>query len=298
VSDPLRLGLIGCGRLAEQGYVPALAGIGGVDLVATADPDPARRAAPAAAARGRLAEFDSAAALAATEVVDAAIVASPAASHLADATALAAAGIPCLVEKPPAEDLAGASMLAALTPSPRIGFNRRFTHGLRLRGAVPASGEIELDLELRYRRASWGAVAVGDPAVLDLAPHLVDLTLWLTGEVEATVVSARLSHERAEIDLALERGSARIRCACDRSHRERVTVRAGGRTVANSAEGGPAAFVTGRLPGREHPLIASLRTQLEAFASTVRGVESAVLANAGDGVRAMRVIDAAREAAS
>jgi hypothetical protein len=68
--------------------------------------------------------------------------------------------------------------------------------------------------------------------------------------------------------------------------------------MATSSEGGPIALVTTRLPGREHPLVASLRSQLEAFAGTVRGEERGLLADATDGVRTMRVIDAAREVAA
>ena len=40
---PLRLGLVGCGRLAEAGYVPAIAATDGVELVAVADPRSDRR---------------------------------------------------------------------------------------------------------------------------------------------------------------------------------------------------------------------------------------------------------------
>ena len=40
---PVRIGLVGCGRLAELGYIPALARVHGAQLVAVADPDPIRR---------------------------------------------------------------------------------------------------------------------------------------------------------------------------------------------------------------------------------------------------------------
>ena len=53
-SHPVRIGLVGCGRLAELGYIPALARVQGAELVAVADPDPIRRdraASIAAAAR-------------------------------------------------------------------------------------------------------------------------------------------------------------------------------------------------------------------------------------------------------
>ena len=48
-----------------------------------------------------------------------------------------------------------------------------------------------------------------------------------------------------------------------------------------------------RLPAVAHPLIASLRAQLSAFAAAARGADGGLLATAEDGVRAMRVIEAA-----
>jgi predicted dehydrogenase len=297
-ETPLLLGLVGCGRLAEAGYLPALAGLDNVILEAVVDPKSERRSRISALASSAPGEFQNVAELAKAGAIDAAIIASPVGSHLADARTLAAAGIPCLVEKPPAVDEYSAQALARLTPAPAIGFNRRFTHGAKLVGSVPDDGPVELELEIRYRRASWGAVAVGDAAVLDLAPHLVDLALLLTGAAEADVVEARLDQERARIELETERGRVRIRCATDRAHRERIAVRVGGRTVATSSEGGAVGLVTSRLPGSEHPLVASLRAQLAAFAGSVRGEDRGLLADAEDGVRTMRVIDAARAVAA
>jgi len=294
----LRLGLVGCGRLAEAGYLPALAGLSEFTVTAVADPAANRRERIAALAPGAPAQFGDAGALAASGEVDAAVVASPAEYHVADAAALTSAGIPCLIEKPPAPELVGAEILAQLTPAPWIGFNRRFTHGAKVIGSVPPEGPIELKLDLRYRRASWASVQVGDPVVLDLAPHLVDLTLLLSGSPEAGVRAARLGHERAEIELETGRGIAHISCASDRAHRERVIVRAEDRRVAVSADGGPLGLITSRLPGREHPLVRSLRAQLEAFAAAVRGGDPGLLATAEDGVRTMRVIAMARELAA
>ncbi len=297
-SVPLRLGLVGCGRLAEAGYLPALAALDDVAVVAVADPSAERRTRIASLVSGEPLQLAGAAELAASGAIDAAVIASPAGAHLADATALTSAGIPCLVEKPPAADLGGAEALARLSPAPWIGFNRRFTHGAKLIGGVPEAGPVELELELRYRRASWGAVRVADPVIIDLAPHLVDLALMLSASPEAGVRAARLTDERAEIELETGRGSASISCATDRPHRERIAVRGRGRTVAVSSAGGPLALVTSRLPGREHPLVASLRAQLAAFATAVHGEEPGLLATAEDGVRTMRVIDAIREAAA
>ncbi len=160
---------------------------------------------------------------------------------------------------------------------------------------------VDLVLELRYRRASWGAHTVGDEALLDLGPHLVDLTRWLTGDEVIGVRAAALSHERAELELELEHGRATLRCAADRPHRELVEARGDdGHLLARHSEGGLVAGLRGRLAGRgePHPLVASLTTQLEAFARAARGEPEPMLATAADGHAVMAVIDAARACAA
>jgi predicted dehydrogenase len=226
--------------------------------------------------------------------VEAAVIASPPGEHVWQAELASRSGIPALVEKPPAPSGAGAARLAELDPAPWIGFNRRFQHATHLVGQVPVEGDLSLELELRYRRASWQAVSVIDDAAADLAPHLVDLALLLAGDVRR-VTSATLDQSRAELELELDRGRATIRCATDRPHRELVSVRdASGRAVGRSAAGGPVAAITGRLPGREHPLVGSLRAQLTAFVRAVRANDPGLLATAADGARVMDVIDRAR----
>ncbi len=299
-QGPLRLGLIGCGRLAELGYVPALARSEGFELASIADPDPERRARLAALAPGREpAAHESAGELVAANGIDAVVIASPPAEHLWQAELAARTGIAALVEKPPAPASSGAERLAALRPAPWIGFNRRFTHGQRVRSQLPRRGTVDLELELAYRRRSWRPVAVSDDVFSDLVPHLVDLALFLSSSRWARVVGASISGSRARLELETDRGRARLSCATDRPHRERVVARGErGQVLAASSNGGRVAAVTGRLPGRSHPLIESLVGQLDAFADAVRGRPSAPLARAEDGVRVMQVLDVARRAAT
>ncbi|MDN5857304.1 MAG: Gfo/Idh/MocA family oxidoreductase [Pseudonocardia sp.] len=296
----VRIGLVGAGRLAEAGYVPAARAAAGVRLVALAEPDPARRAFVAAAAGG-VPGYPDAGSLLAAGGVDAVVLATPAAAHLADAEAAAAAGVPVLVEKPPAADLAGATALAALDPPPWIGFNRRFEAGMaKLRAAVPPGTPVGLILDLAYRRRSWGAHAVADEALLDLGPHLVDLARWITGAEVTDVVRAAVSRERAEFDLVLGAARARIRCAADRPYRERVEVRhRRGDLIARRVKGGPVAAVRDRLAPGPHPLVASLTAQLEALAASVRtGAPDPLLGTAADGIAVMATLDAVRACAA
>lgn len=291
----VRIGIAGCGRIAERGYVPAVQGLAEIELAAVADPDldRARRvAAPAGAA-----VFGDPEQLIAAGGVDALVVATPAESHERVAALTAQAGLPALVEKPPAPDLAGALGLASLEPAPSLGFNRRFLQGLDLAPRIPAEGWLELELELRFRRGGWGAHVSRDEALLDAGTHLIDLAAFLTGSAPIAVRDAELSQERASLELELGRGRARLRCRTDARFAERVVVRdRAGRTLASSAIDGLRARLA-RLRGSPDPIVLSLRRQLEAFAALVREEDQGALASAEDGAVAMAVVEAARRSA-
>ncbi|HEX8768093.1 MAG TPA: Gfo/Idh/MocA family oxidoreductase [Jatrophihabitans sp.] len=300
MGDDLRVGLVGAGRLAEVGYLPALHAASGVRLVGLAEIDPNRRERVAALAG--VPAFRDAAALLAAVPLDGLVLATPASAHLADAGTAAAAGVAVLVEKPPAINRHQAAELAALTPTPWIGFNRRFDPGIEaLRAATPAGEEIGVFLEFDYRRHGWGAHAVTDDALLDVGPHLIDLARWLTRAEVTNVRSAVLSPQRAEFDLVLGAARARIRCATNRPHRERVEVRhRRGAVFGRHHHGGLLNAVRGRLAPRSgpHPLVTSLTTQLEAFARAVRGAPEPTLGRASDGLAVMATIDTVRACAA
>jgi len=292
MSAPLRLGLVGCGRLAELGYAPAAARASGVEIVAVADLSRSRRTLLAsklgATAHPRTSE------LLAAEPLDGLIVCSTPEHHEEAAMQAAAAGITALVEKPPAPDAQGALRLAWLNPAPYCGFNRRFDQGAELAGRVPGTGDLELHVVLHYRRASWNPLQRGEDALLDLAPHLIDLALMLT-RAEPLAVRARAARDRAGIALATSRGSVRIEVATNLPHCELVEIRdADGRRVARSSRGGRVRAVTGRLTPGPHPLVRSLAAQLDAYGEALRGNDPGLLATAAEGAAVMCVLDAAR----
>jgi myo-inositol 2-dehydrogenase/D-chiro-inositol 1-dehydrogenase len=291
-AAPLRLGLVGCGRLAELGYAPAVARTPAVEVAAVCDLSKARRTLLAAklgaSAHPRLAE------LLAAGPLDGLIVCSTPEHHEDAAAQAAAAHITALVEKPPARDAAGAMRLARLQPAPYCGFNRRFDQGVELAGRVPPSGDLELHLVLHYRRASWKPLQRGEDALLDLGPHLVDLALMLTGALPLAV-RAHATCDRAGMALATSRGTVRIEVATNLPYRELVEVRdSAGRRIARSTRGGRVRGVAGRVAPGPHPLVRSLSAQLEAYANALRGGDPGLLATAVEGAAAMCVLDAAR----
>src|SRR2546421_7437323 len=278
----LRLGLVGCGRLAERGYVPAAELADGVRLAAVADPMAERceRVAPG------LPRFASAAELLNAHAADLVVLATPARVQVEDARRASEAAAPTLVEKPPARNAEEAELLAALEPPPWIGFNRRFDDGIvRLRDELQRAARFELRLAMTVRGGSWDPYEVRDPVLLDLGPHLVDLALWLSPRTPERV-AANLEEKKASIEIAFPQGTATIGCAIGLRHREYFEVRANGRRMRHKAGG----------LRRKNPLVASLARQLDAFARAARGCDEPTLATARDGVAVMRVIEAARGA--
>jgi predicted dehydrogenase len=293
-TRPLRLGIAGCGRITERGYVPAALMAEGVEIAGFADPERERRercrelwAEGGAEAPG----FTDLASLLATVPLDLLVVAAPVDHHLPLAEEAAAAGVRSLIEKPPAPDLETAQRLTALDPSPLLAFNRRFLQGAVLRESIPAEGWLELDLELRFRRQAWGAHEARDEALLDAGIHLIDLAQHLSGAAPIAVRRATIEPERASLELELARGRARIGCATDRRYREAVVVRdRSGRPLARSSVGAIGTRLA-ILAGRPQPLLLSLQRQLEAIK------DHRPLATARDGVAAMAVVEAARRSA-
>jgi predicted dehydrogenase len=300
----MRIGLVGCGRLAEAGYLPALALTPRVELVAVVDPDPARRTRVgrlAADAGHRTAAHPDVDSMLAGGGLDAVVVASPVDTHVRAATEAAGRGLLVLVEKPPASDVAGAQSLAELRPAPWIGLNRRFDPGVAaLRPAVPAEGPVQLSIELHYRRRSWQPIAVDDDAALDLGPHAIDLARWLTSAEAVEVARAVLTPTRAQWHVLLTRARVHIALATDRPHREVVRVFDNrGRPVGAHRLGGLVAAGRDRLRRRAGAtaLVRSLAAQLDAFAMAGCGGQP-TLATAADGVAAMQVLAAARSSAA
>jgi predicted dehydrogenase len=96
---PVRWGIVGCGDVTEVKSGPALQKADGSSLVAVMRRDRAR-AEDYARRHGVPRAYDRASALIADPEVDAVYVATPPSSHLEIALEVAAAGKPCLVEKP------------------------------------------------------------------------------------------------------------------------------------------------------------------------------------------------------
>ena len=292
-ESDIRIGLVGCGRVAEFGYLPAFRQARGVVLVGIADVNPSRcRAlAPGVPAYGNIQPLIQAGGL------DAIIISVPTRFHLEYARCAAEAGLPSLVEKPPGANVQEALALQTLEPAPWIAFNRRLEPGLNaLKQSMPSVQGFQGRLELHYRRTTWKPFDMHDDALLDLGPHLIDLARWLTGSEVRSARALSLTEQCAEFELDLTRGQAVVSCSTNRPYRERIEIAdVDGRLCSSHRRGGIVSGIMARLrPKEENPLVSSLVGQLEAFGQAVRGALGGSLATAADGLAVMSAIEAVR----
>jgi predicted dehydrogenase len=204
--NELRLGLVGCGRLARGWYAPALERLDGARLAAVADPAPASR--EWAGRRFRDAHvFESLETMLGAGAIDALLVASPPSAHLAAWRAAASAGLPAFIEKPLllAHELEQIDRELERAPV-MVDFNRRFwppyvrAHELVASGALGRPVEVEMILHLDVRR--WSEVSSHrlDPRegglAHDLGAHALDLAAWIAGGEPVELAALATLHDR------------------------------------------------------------------------------------------------------
>jgi predicted dehydrogenase len=134
--DPVRLALVGCGRIAQVAHLPAVEKAEGVELVAVSDPSGA--VARSVARRRGVAAYTDQGSVWADASVEAVIVAAPDRFHHRLATEALAAGRHVLVEKPLASTVAQAEDLVGLVDRTgltlQVGAMKRHDQGVRYAG--------------------------------------------------------------------------------------------------------------------------------------------------------------------
>ncbi len=144
MNTPVRIGLLGCGRIGRMHADLLASRVEGAALTAVydvateaANEVATRTAAGAAASPAELIEHDA---------VDAVAICTSTDTHIDLLVAAAAAGKPVFIEKPLSLDLAevdrGIAAVAAAGIAVQVGFNRRFDASHRLVRDRVASGEV------------------------------------------------------------------------------------------------------------------------------------------------------------
>lgn len=209
-GHPVRIGVIGCGRVTERHHLPALRSIPEAEVVALADinPDSLRRVGDQFHITHRYTEVS---ALVNDPAVDAVAVCLPPRLHVEAALAALDAGKHLFIEKPVALDLDECNRLiqraGRIRTKVTVGFNLRWHRLVRkaqdlIRRDTLGSIELmrtawtcgtraeEIAPEWRRRRKSGGGV------MLDLAVHHVDLWRYLLGSEVEEVFAASRSGQR------------------------------------------------------------------------------------------------------
>src|SRR5690349_8937734 len=212
--NPMRLGIVGFGRLAENYYLPALARMQEVATVcAIADPTEPRRAL-AAKLLPNAKEFETQSQMLNDAApLDGILVASPPAAHLDALNELSnRPPIAVFVEKPlvpPGQLESPYSIRAETQQRITLNFNRRSWPRYQQLAAVVRDGRIgtlqSVELELQVDVMKWLAVTSHridkgqGGALYDLGSQLIDLAGVILGE-RPTHVRAEASSTRWEAD--------------------------------------------------------------------------------------------------
>jgi predicted dehydrogenase len=204
----VRAGLIGLGMMGRH-HARVLRSLDDVELVAVADPS-----GDVHGVAGGLPVVDTIEALIGHRL-DMCVVAVPTGLHEPIGTALAAAGVHALIEKPLAQDVAAARRLADAFDAAglvgAVGHIERYNPALQsLRGHLEA-GDLGAIYQVVTRRQGPFPNRIADVGVVkDLATHDIDLTAWVT-QSSYVSVSARVAYKsgREHEDLVVAVGHLR-----------------------------------------------------------------------------------------
>jgi predicted dehydrogenase len=223
--DPVRLALVGCGRIAQVAHLPAVEKAEGVELVAVSDPSGA--VARSVARRRGVAAYTDQGSVWADASVEAVIVAAPDRFHHRLATEALTAGRHVLVEKPLASTVAQAEDLVGLVDRTgltlQVGAMKRHDQGVRYAGRFIAErlGQVRSfnawyrigDLRPGIEAALFPPVVAEPDALRREAAakadrrryllathgaHVFDTVRFLLGEV-ASLVARHRGHDRDHV---------------------------------------------------------------------------------------------------
>lgn len=329
-APPVRLGVIGCGRVFERFQLPAMARVPAVTLVAACDINRTRLSwAEQRTAPPQL--FGTAAALLECAGLEAVLVLTPPLSHAPDVIQALEAGLHVLVEKPMALDSSDArQMVQAARQAQRhlqVGFTRRFREPYRaLREAlqqVDPERVLRMNFDLAFSTGSWNAESgfLGDESrgggVLDdVLSHQVDLVCWmLSGRPDRVRCTVKDTHGAVRAELAF----GKLIVSSDSAHGryvERLEVEVSGGMIMEASGSRMAVIQSGfqqwrrprarlldrvallgdRLLRRPNVSLMSFAAQLDDFVAAIRG-GTFQGATGADGLLVVEVVQACRASA-
>jgi predicted dehydrogenase len=318
----LRLGVIGAGMWGKN-HVRTAAALADGELAAVCDTDATVRERLARQYPGAHVTADAADLLGR---VDAAVVASPAATHATLARQCIAAGRPCLVEKPFALTVRDAEAVARAARDAGVpvvaGHLLVFHPAVERLRALVQGGELGKVYYLYGLRVNLGQVRADENALWSFGPHDVSVALFLLGEVPVRVAAQGRSYLQPQVEdvvfLTMEFASgvlAHVQLSWLDPHKERRLTVVGARKMVvfddmepreklriydkgvdrppeYGSYGESLAIREGDIFIPKIPNVEPLAAELAHFVRVARGVEPPK-SDGQDGVRVVRVLEAA-----
>jgi UDP-N-acetylglucosamine 3-dehydrogenase len=217
MSKDLRIGIVGCGKIATVEHAPALSRLPGVRLVAFCDLVESKGQQFRDAYAPEAALFSDYDAMLAAGGLDAVVIATPNYLHCPMALAALKAGLHVLCEKPMAGTLADAKLIVAAARKARrvvhVNQSFRYSAAHTTVAQLVRDGRIGTPLHVRCLRAhpstpdkAWSPGAtwfVSKQAqgglIFDIGVHMADLMQWCVGPIET--VCSFLETRTAGIDV-------------------------------------------------------------------------------------------------
>lgn len=303
MTEPLRVGVIGVGAIAQVAHLPVLAGRDDVEIAAVCDND-VQKAGALAGRFGVRDVYDDIEDLLRGSRPDAVVVCTPNHLHEVHVLTALAAGAAVLCERPLALGVAGVEAIRAAAQRAgrpvMVGMNHRYRSDVQAIRSFVTSDELGAlrsirtgwyvfrasRAELGWRRQSQQA---GGGAMLDLGLSLIDLGLWLAGCPEGLEVMAAFGQpEGAAVEDA---GCALITCEIGLSifvdvawryvgeaerfwldvMGEKGSARVAPLRIYKELHGTPTNVTPTGAAGRENLFSASYRAEWARFLAMVRG---------------------------
>ena len=207
-----KLGLVGCGSIAQAVHLNILAQLPGVELVALAEPDPQRQSSANRRVPSARAYADYRALLESADI-DGVVICLPSALHAEATLAALAHGKHVYLEKPIGVSMPEARAVVSAWQQAgvvgMIGFNYRFSPQYAAAKAAIQAGQLGEIISARSvfsypvgTAPAWKQKrATGGGILLDLALHDVDLARFLF-DAEVETVAAEVRSHRYEDDTA------------------------------------------------------------------------------------------------
>lgn len=233
--NPVRIGLVGCGRAAERIYLPVFSQmIREFSIVAAADPMHDRREIIRSRFPGCIV-YASAKELIEKPGIDAVMITAPPDKHLEIAILSLRSHLHVFVEKPLSVSLSGTDELKSLSFAGKImvGFNRRYWKPVKdLRDIIVKNRDQSIDSAIFIMRSDirlWSPICGKSDLLDDLGSHQIDMIRYIFNEEILSISARRNDTESISMIVTLENGVS-VNCLLsygDRSY-ESISINIGG----------------------------------------------------------------------